>query len=98
MAAKTVKMCDMPLKIAVYVFEELNPETVQVIYDKWFCKFIIRTCTEPMHLVYPEGWYYAKGAFRNKHMSSTGMYEEAMMVDADGEHWRDIAKYCTLDD
>ena len=58
---------------------------------------LIVTDTEPKDLVYPEGWYYAKGSFRNKHMSSTGIYSEVLMMKSDGSFWGDEAKYCTLD-
>lgn len=95
--AKTVKMCDMRLPIAVKVFEMLNPTTVTVKpagLGAW--SFVIITDTEPENLIYPEGWYYAKGCFRNKHQSTTGMYEEAHMLTSKNELWKDLAKYCTL--
>ena len=96
--AKVVKMCDMPVQIAVKVFEALNYGKVKagmnLIYP---CEISIITNTEPKDLVYPEGWYYAKGAFRNKHTSTTGKYYEVNMWTEDGAHWREKAIYCTLD-
>ena len=91
--AKCVKMCDMKAHIAVKVFEMLNPNRVKVIMDS---QLLVLTDIEPKELVYPEGWYYAKGAFRNKHTSTTGIYEEVPMLTSDGELWCDLATYCTL--
>ena len=39
----------------------------------------IFTDINPEELVYPEGWYFAKSHFRNKHMSTMGLYEEALV-------------------
>ena len=97
MAAKVVKMCDMPLYIAVKVFEALNSGKVKVEGAHMFDAVII-TDTEPMDLVYPEGWYYAKGCFRNKHQSTTGSYYEAQMMMSDGTWWGEKVNYCTLND
>ena len=99
MAAKVVKMCDLSVNIAAKVFEMLNPGKVEVFSDNWLGPFRrIQTDVEPRLLIYPEGWYYAKGCFRNKHTSSTGLYEEIRMVTKDGVAWKGIAQYCTLDD
>ena len=43
----------------------------------------------------PEGWYYAKGSLRNKHTSTTGLYEEILMLKSNGNWWEDTALYCT---
>ena len=93
--AEVVKMCDMNAGIARRVFQLLNPEKV-VLKENFRFGICIYTDTEPKELVYPEGWYYAKGAFRNKHMSTTGMYSEVKMFKTNGEPWADSAKYCTL--
>lgn len=95
--AETVKMCDMSAKIAAVVFQCLNYTKIQLKIDRCGNRSII-TDVEPKNLTYPEGWYYAKGCFRNKHMSSTGMYEELPMYKTNGERWRDFARYCTLYD
>lgn len=97
--AKTVKMCDMPIAVATKVFEMLNPGIVRVQVPDYvlITRYFIVTDVEPKDLTYPEGWYYAKGAFRNKHLSSTGMYEESRMRTSNGEYWKQKATYCTLD-
>ncbi len=97
--AKNVKMCDMPLCIAGKVFAMLNRDKVVFLHKETPTgHHIILTDVEPKDLIYPEGWYYAKGTFRNKHQSTTGMYEEAYMFKMDGaDMWKDTAKYCTLD-
>ena len=94
--AKTVKSSDYPVSIALKVFYMLNHETIQITKDSTLQALIV-TDTEPKDLVYPEGWYYAKGSFRNKHMSSNGIYSEVLMMKSDGSFWGDEAKYCTLD-
>lgn len=95
--AKTVKMCDMSKEIAAHVFKMLNGNNVRLRETYGCVRTIIVTDVEPKNLVYPEGWYYAKGSFRNKHTSTTGMYGEVRMEKSNGVGWRDIAKYCTLD-
>lgn len=87
-----VKMCDMPVRIAIKVFEYLNLGKVRVscISDN----LVIVTNTEPKDLSYPEGWYYANGTFRNKHTSTTGNYSEVEMTMENGERWRNKAVYC----
>ena len=99
MATKNVKMCDMPISVAVKVFSMLNEGKVKVkVPGENFCtSYIIVTDVEPKDLIYPEGWYYAKGAFRNKHLSTTGFYEEAKMLTSNGEPWGICATYCTMD-
>lgn len=92
--AKTIKMCDMSAEIAAKVFQWLNGDNVQL--KKTNVGMIIVTDVEPMNLVYPEGWYYAKGNFRNKGTSTTGAYGEIYMENSEGVYWDDIAKYCTL--
>ena len=95
--AKTVKMCDMSKTIATQVFKMLNDNNVCLKETYSYFGTIIITDTEPKDLVYPEGWYYAKGFLRNKHTSSTGVYDEILMVKSNGVYWKDIANYCTLD-
>ena len=98
MAAKTVKSCDLPLSIATKVFAaELNPGKVEVKKSVYGDLSIV-TDVEPKDLTYPEGWYYAKGDFRNKHQSTTGLYEECPMTTSKGKSWSKKATYCTLDD
>lgn len=96
--ARTIKMCDMSKPIAVTVFQMLNCSTVQLekCPSYGYFKVTIVTDVEPKDLVYPEGWYYAKGCLRNKHTSTTGMYVEIPMVNSNGASWEDIARYSTL--
>lgn len=96
--ANVVKMCDMQVEIAAKVFEMLNPGKVKVDNGSWCSdRANIKTDVEPSELIYPEGWYYAKGNFRNKHTSTTGMYQEIRMIKSNGESWKNSAPYCTLD-
>lgn len=94
--ATTVKMCDMSKDIAATVFKMLNYGKVHLKDHNFFGKIIV-TDIEPKNLVYPEGWYYGKGSLRNKHNSTTGMYEEIPMVKSNGDSWEEIARYCTRD-
>ena len=100
--AKTVKMCDMSVDIASRVFEMLNPGKVRLLVpgdNNGMCTaYLIITDVEPKELTYPEGWYYAKGCFRNKHQSTTGFYGEVIMVTSEREFWKNIAIYCTAVD
>lgn len=96
--AKSVKMCDLGKLTAGKVFEMINGGKVRLEKDRIWTKCYIVTDVEPKDLTYPEGWYYAKGCFRNKHTSTTGIYEEIPMRKPNGESWGEIAKYCTLID
>ncbi len=93
----TVKMCDMPREIVIKAFKMLNGDNVELKERSGIFGTVIITDIEPKDLVYPEGWYYAKGALRNKHTSTNGFYEEIRMETSDGESWADKgANYCTL--
>ena len=96
--AKVVKMCDMNANIAAKVFEMLNYGHVKIVGVRGSINLhgCIQSDIEPKLLTYPEGWYYAKGCFRNKHMSTTGVYQEVRMIKPDGSDWKDTANYCTL--
>ena len=98
MASKFVKMCDMPIEVATRVLEMLNPGKVRGGCSPLGMERIILTDVEPKDLTYPEGWYYAKGSFRNKHMSTNGKYQETPMLKNSGKAWGDCAFYCTLHD
>ncbi|MBR3280861.1 MAG: hypothetical protein IKI57_03300 [Clostridia bacterium] len=93
--AKVVKSCDFPVGIALHVFKMLNP-SITTEPDP-FAGSCIVTDTEPMDLTYPEGWYFAKGNFRNKHTSTTGMYSEIPMKKADGTYWCELVNYSTME-
>ena len=94
--ARSIKSCDFPVAIAVRVFKMLNNNYVEILLDEQL-KLAIITDVEPKELIYPEGWYFAKGYFRNKHTSSTGIYDEIPMMKKDGTLWGDLVKYCTLE-
>ena len=104
MKATIVKSADLPRDIALMVFEMLNVDRegkhhVKVIgpNDDGYCvRHKIITDREPMDLVYPEGWYYAKGNFRNKHNTSKRSYSEIPMYNKEGIRWDNLgANYCT---
>lgn len=94
--ALVVKSCDYPVAVALQVFEMLNPR-VKAKWDRFSNLKVIVTDVEPKDLTYPEGWYYAKGCFRNKHTSTTGIYSEIPMEKSDGSSWREDAIYSTLE-
>ena len=106
MKATTIKSADFPREVALTVFELLNVDNdgnhhVKVIRpgDGYCVRHRIITDHEPADLIYPEGWYYAKGNFRNKHTSSTGFYSETPIYNEDGIRWDKIgANYCTYDE
>ena len=91
-ARKIVKTCDLSSEVAAKLFEMLN--FGKIAYTRTGTQKLITTDVEPDQLLYPEGWYYGKGAFRNKHESTTGIYEEVEMVTSNGESWGDLAPYC----
>lgn len=95
MAAKMIKMCNMTGDVASEVFVMLNPGKVEIRETNDYRRHVLVTDVEPKDLVYPEGWYYAKGSFRNKHQSTTGFYSEVYMFRSNGQMWN--ANYCTLD-
>ena len=83
---KTVKTCDLTGDIAAKLFVELNPG--DLCFTKQRRTKVLISKKAPQYLVYPEGWYFAKGAFRNKHYSTTGIYEEIPLLDErSGEPW-----------
>ena len=98
MSVKVVKMCDMPGVVAAKVFQMLNINHVKfTMKEKSLCGRVIITDVEPKKLIFPEGWYYDKGYFTNKGMSSDGLYSIITMKKSDDTSWKDIAKYSTLE-
>lgn len=90
--AKTVLTVDLDARIAGQIFAELNREHVVFLkrdpfYESHQCALISNL--DPRELYYPEGWYFAKGTFRNKGNSSTGTYEEVPVyrLGGMGELW-----------
>lgn len=95
--ANTIKTCDLSGHIAAQLFVMLNDGKVEFCpsRDSYPYRALVSDI-KPTELTYPEGWYYAKGAFRNKHQSTTGLYEEVSMVKSNGEPWVKYCSECTL--
>ena len=91
--ARTVRTADLSGTAAANLFAILNPGEVEYLKQHPFnfanipTTGIIITDTNPKKLFYPEGWYFAKGNFRNKHNSSSGRYDEVPMLKSDGTPW-----------
>lgn len=82
-----VKMADMDIAIAATVFQMLNREHVEVIISpEGTVKQLSVIDANPEELLFPEGWYLKwvldeqknerRYWFRNKHNSTTGVYQE----------------------
>ena len=97
MSAKTIKMCDLTGDMAAMIFCAINNGNVVLERFEFNSEVVLYTDIEPSNLIYPEGWYYAKGNFRNKNTSSTGIYDEIPMLKHNGDSWMESATYCTLD-
>jgi len=87
----SIKMCDVDVSVAAKALKELNKRKVLLVKERPFDDRItvILAKVHPKKLIYPEGWYYAKGMFRNKHNSSTGLYQEIPMEKPRGGIWPD---------
>ena len=89
---KTVKMADLSARVAARILVAYNHEVVTYVRINPFslsdpgCGAIV-SFVEPAELIYPEGWYFAKGHFRNKGNSTSGRYEEIPMYQPGGEPW-----------
>lgn len=90
----TVKTCNLTGSIAAHLFVMVNPGKVRYVSNMETPFPYLVTDVEPKDLYYPEGWYYAKGNFRNKHTSTNGFYDEVPMRKSNGEWWE--RTYCTL--
>ena len=79
----TIKCCDLDGDTAARLFELLNPREVALQRSGFvggvdeIREIVVDASTDG--LVYPEGWYFAKGRFTNKHNSSTGQYSAIPM-------------------
>ena len=91
--ARMVKTADLSGAAAAELFSIINPGEVEYLKQHPFnfasmpITGVLVTDTNPNELFYPEGWYFAKGNFRNKHNSSTGAYDEVPMLKRDGTPW-----------
>jgi hypothetical protein len=86
------KMADLDGFTAAKLFDQINGGLVKFVIDKdGFYgsddSFVLVTDSDPNELTYPEGWYFAKGVYRNKHNSTTGCYSEVPMFKSTGERW-----------
>ena len=87
--AKMLKVADLPVGIALRVFQVMNMMAVSVKKDD--CgNYAVYSPFPPNLLKYPKGWYYAKGCFRNKHNTSTGTYSEVIMLSPNGHCWSEF--------
>lgn len=97
MASKIVKSCDLYGETAAKLFSLLNENKVTLKMPDLLCSCIrIVSKKEPNELVYPEGWFYCNGYLTNKNQSSSGMYDEILMITEDGDPWSEHVNYCTL--
>ena len=79
----SIKCCDLSANLAAQLFALLNPREVALQWSGFVggvdeIREIV-VDAGPDGLVYPEGWYFAKGRFTNKHNSSTGQYSAIPM-------------------
>ena len=87
MAGRIIKTSDFDSKVAMGLFQLLNPEKVKI--KCLFAKEFIVTDEDPENLYYPEGWYYSGGYFTNNTLV------KVFMEKSDGTKWEDIALHCT---
>ena len=87
------KMCNLPIGVATKVFEMINLGYVKIEMPG----FLIVTDKEPDTLMYPEGWYYSFGVFRNedRRVGFEKTHQEAEMKTSKGEDWGNLAFYST---
>lgn len=79
----SIKCCDLSANLAAQLFALLNPREVALQWSGFVggvdeIREIVVDAS-PDGLVYPEGWYFTKGHFTNKHNSSTGQYSAIPM-------------------
>ena len=86
---KLIRTADLSARTAAQLMTSINPG-IEYVPNNPFCHDnvgAIITETHPRDLIYPEGWYFSKGNFRNKHNTSSGVYEEIPMIRRDGSQW-----------
>lgn len=89
MIYKSVETNNLPMRAAAILLESLNPKWVSVNYRGKTCIVTsITSSVSPERLTFPKGWYVAKGNFRNKHQSTSGIYEEVPILDVNGNPWK----------
>ena len=90
--AKKIESRDYNAKIAAIVFAELNKSFVKYEHTQCGMLLICKISPDDDRLVYPDGWYPAKGYLRNKHFSSSGLYGETPLCKPDGSMWSTVAQ------
>lgn len=88
---EVVKTCDMDGKAAAAAFIGLNAlegTEIALIINPGTYSPIMKTSYDPANMVFPNGWYFAKGSVRNKHHSTTGFYDEVPVMDGNSELWQ----------
>ena len=94
--ARTIKSCNFNGKIAATIFCMLNPGQIHFLEKGENLTLI--TNVEPSKLIYPEGWYYEDGWFRNRKTTDNECWYDIFMVDSRGNFWNNREKGSTLDD
>lgn len=81
-----VATCNLPASAAIVALACLNPSKV---LKSDFSQYpaTVTTKEHPSRMLFPQGWYFAKGAVRNKHNSTTGLYDEVTALDENGSMW-----------
>ena len=80
-----VSSVNLPKEIAAQLFVLLNEGDVWIEYEG--CEMVLVTDINPKELTYPEGWYFAKECFRNKHNTTLGAYYQVFMQNSKGVLW-----------
>lgn len=86
---REIKSCDLTGYLAGKLFAMLNSEQVRTA--RLGSERVLISKVHPDQLTYPEGWYFAKGCFRNKHNSSSGIYDEIPLLKENGDRWEGSA-------
>lgn len=85
---QVVKTCDLPKSAAVAAFVGLNEAEGKKLMTKTEGQsFYLEAIQDPAGMLYPSGWYFAKCHLRNKHNSTTGLYDQVRVVDITGHSW-----------
>ena len=89
LSIKPIQTRNLPTKAAIAAFVGLNEEEGKVITRANSGSYppILKTESNPMTMLCPDGWYFAKKSLRNKHSSTTGMYSEIKLMDNRGGFW-----------
>ena len=87
-----IKTCDFSAAAAIAAFVALNQaegKALNVITNCW--PYVIETNYDPAEMLFPAGWYFAKHSLRNKHRSTTGLYQEVPVRNGHRQSWTTYA-------